>query len=355
MSLSGVGVGVFVLAPGLAAAQQKDDPACKGHPLFNRMPGYWIHSCAQKEFDAFAFTVGKGKTERVERRFWRINYYPQAKRDSTPRELQIQRNFEAAVTKLGGTVVLSEKGKSTLRLTRDGKEFWIEVSAEFTGKHGVAAARVKAYGVGPLAPVAPPSLLPGGGDLEREVRRAEAHRTGHDEHHGDEAEDRRRGAGDRARDVENGDDDRQQHSDHAVRESHVPDHRIASQLVNAVTIRAHHRARRRREPARGGRRYEDGRGRQRRDRDDAVEARIAGIVAPGRQGWPSGWCRTTPLLTLKAPRVRVKERGRVMVQVLARGSPAHAPAACAAAGLMFWFTLKKFAGSYFALIRTRRS
>ena len=125
-------------------AQQKDDVNCKDHPLFTRMPDSWIHSCKQKEFDAYAFTVAKGKTEQVEGQLWQISYYPQAKAVSKPSELQILRNFENAVKKLGGTLLYSEKTKETLRLTKDGKEVWVEVGAEFTGKYGLTIVEKKA-------------------------------------------------------------------------------------------------------------------------------------------------------------------------------------------------------------------
>jgi outer membrane protein OmpA-like peptidoglycan-associated protein len=40
------------------------------------------------------------------------------------------------VKKLGGTVLYSEKAIQTMKLTKDGKEFWIHLWAEFTGKYG---------------------------------------------------------------------------------------------------------------------------------------------------------------------------------------------------------------------------
>lgn len=126
---------VFFFATAGVAAVQKDDPKCKDHPLFTRMPDYWIRGCVQKQFDVYNFTVAKGKKEPVEGQFWRIDYYPQADAVSKPSELQIQRNHENAIQKLGGTVVYSEKGLSCLKLVQDGKEIWIEVRAEFTGKY----------------------------------------------------------------------------------------------------------------------------------------------------------------------------------------------------------------------------
>ncbi len=127
-----VGLGVATCG----AVEQKDNPRCKDNPLFTRMPGFWIYSCDQKQFDAFDFFVGKGKTEHVEGQLAKLTYYPQADMTEKPSDLQIQRNFENAVTSIGGTVVWSEKGRSTFKLTRDGKEIWVHLWVEFTSKHG---------------------------------------------------------------------------------------------------------------------------------------------------------------------------------------------------------------------------
>jgi OmpA-OmpF porin, OOP family len=128
--------GLFVLLSGSAVAGN-DQAGCQDHPLFTRMPGSWIHSCAQKDFDSHAFPLGKGKTEKVEGRLWTATYYPQSDLKSKPSELQILRNFENAAKKLGGTVLAAEKTKETLKLAKDGKEFWVDIWAEFTGKYGL--------------------------------------------------------------------------------------------------------------------------------------------------------------------------------------------------------------------------
>ena len=125
------------LAFGGPPPEQKDEGKCKDHPLFTRMPGYWIHSCDEKEFDAHDFVTGKGTTTRVEGHLWRLSYYPQNSLTSKPQaELQIRRNLQNAVQKLGGTLVGSDRGKDTYRINRNGKEVWVEVGAEFTGKYG---------------------------------------------------------------------------------------------------------------------------------------------------------------------------------------------------------------------------
>ncbi len=131
--LTMVGVLCLVL-PGMA--QQKDTRGCTDHPLFTRMPDCWIYNCSEKDFDAYTFKVGQGKTESVEGHYWKITYYPQASAKSRASELQILRNFENAVAKLGGTSLSREKSRETFHVKKDGKEFWVELWAEFTGKYG---------------------------------------------------------------------------------------------------------------------------------------------------------------------------------------------------------------------------
>jgi OmpA-OmpF porin, OOP family len=127
---------LLVVTAGLVA-QQKDAANCKDHPAFTRMPDYWIYNCQQKQFDAYSFVVGKGKSESQEGQFWKIAYRPQNTLASKPSELQIQRNFENAVQKQGGAVLWSEKGRSTFKLSREGLEIWVELRTDFTGGYAL--------------------------------------------------------------------------------------------------------------------------------------------------------------------------------------------------------------------------
>jgi outer membrane protein OmpA-like peptidoglycan-associated protein len=126
------------------SGQQKDDPKCKDHPLFTRMPAYWIHNCDQREFSVYKFEIGPGKKEQIEGQYWRINYYPQANAKEKASDVQILRNYENAARKLGATVVFQRNGLETFRLNRDGKDIWIQVTAEFTGKYGLIIVEKKA-------------------------------------------------------------------------------------------------------------------------------------------------------------------------------------------------------------------
>jgi OmpA-OmpF porin, OOP family len=119
-----------------AGAQQKDSRNCQDHPLFTRMPTSWIYSCSEKPFDSYAFPVGAKQTQAIEGRFWQITYYPQATATQKPSELQILRNFENAIAKIGGKSIYATKGRETFTITKDGREIWVDLWAEFTGKYG---------------------------------------------------------------------------------------------------------------------------------------------------------------------------------------------------------------------------
>ena len=128
----------------LGTAQQKDDKNCKDHPLFTRMPDSWIHGCKEREFDAFEFVVEAKKKVSVEGHLWQIRYYPQATLKVKPSELQVLRNYENAMQSLGGKTIYKEKARETLQLVKDGKEIWVEVTAEFTGKYSLTIVEKKA-------------------------------------------------------------------------------------------------------------------------------------------------------------------------------------------------------------------
>lgn len=125
---------LMVSAPS-AAAPPKDAANCKDHPLLTRLPDYWIQACTLKQFDAYAFSVGKGKPAQVEGQYTNIRYQPPAGLTTKPSTLQVLRNVENAVKQVGGVLVASDSSKETLKLTKEGKELWVEVWADFTGQY----------------------------------------------------------------------------------------------------------------------------------------------------------------------------------------------------------------------------
>ena len=91
-----------VLMGGFAFAQQ-DAKGCKDHPLFTRMPEYYIDSCEKKEFDAHEFVdpVTKQKVT-VEGRLFLSRYYIKKEYRGQKSMLQVARNHTNAIEKIGG-------------------------------------------------------------------------------------------------------------------------------------------------------------------------------------------------------------------------------------------------------------
>ena len=125
-----------VLTAGMVSAETADAKACKDNPLFTRMPGSYIYNCKEESFSAHEFSTGTPQAASVEGHLFWITYYPQPTLTSKPSELQILRNFENAAVKIGAKVLPARKSRGTYRLQQDGKDLWIDVWAEFTGKYG---------------------------------------------------------------------------------------------------------------------------------------------------------------------------------------------------------------------------
>ncbi len=97
-------VGVFLIVLSTVALAQTDKPGCKDHPMFTRMANSFIQNCKQREYDQTDFSDEKGRTIKVEGRLYSVEYKIW-KRDIPISDLQIARNFQNAIKKIGGVVV----------------------------------------------------------------------------------------------------------------------------------------------------------------------------------------------------------------------------------------------------------
>jgi outer membrane protein OmpA-like peptidoglycan-associated protein len=146
--------GLVALLAGPVAAEE-DQAGCKDHPLLSRMPDHYIYGCDHSNFEMRRFPVGplnkdnKTKLQEVEGEFWSIDYL--LKEGATKASgLQIQRNFQNAAKKAGGTVEgtypewcsleLDESFRdrctnygTTLKLNKGGKDYWVFVNAAGAG------------------------------------------------------------------------------------------------------------------------------------------------------------------------------------------------------------------------------
>lgn len=117
---------------------EEDQAGCKDHPLFNRMPGYYLGNCTKNDFDKFEFEDNKRKPVEVEGRYTELNY--RANDDnSIASPLKIGRNYQNAVTKIGGKVLFQELngggGFATMKVTRGKEEIWVKVRIGDSGRN----------------------------------------------------------------------------------------------------------------------------------------------------------------------------------------------------------------------------
>jgi len=113
---------------GVAHAQEKDVAGSQDHPLLTRMPGYYIDGYEVKDFDSVdssAYVSGADAT--WEGRATRLSYA--IKSGTKPISMtQIARNYEAALKKVGATILFSDARVVGAKLIRTGTT-WVKVEA----------------------------------------------------------------------------------------------------------------------------------------------------------------------------------------------------------------------------------
>ncbi len=126
-----------LLICGAWAIAQDDEEGAKDNPYFTRMPDFFIHGSADRDFDSYTFFDGK-KLVAVEGKVYQTTYWLKEGVEKKPSALQIRRNFITAVKSQGGTVLcdcetdLFQDTRSaatilTAKITRQGKELWLEI------------------------------------------------------------------------------------------------------------------------------------------------------------------------------------------------------------------------------------
>jgi len=122
----------LLFTTGLALAQE-DMPGSKDHPLLTRMPEFYISDYEEKDFDQADFKNDKGEDTKIEGHKYLIEYEIKEEKKA-PSELQILRNYENAVKKIGGSRVYETPEETWLKVERGGKTTWIYVFAHCDGE-----------------------------------------------------------------------------------------------------------------------------------------------------------------------------------------------------------------------------
>jgi OmpA-OmpF porin, OOP family len=116
----------------MAFAEMNDVKGSKDPELFTRMPNFKIVAYDEKEFDSYKFRVtqnGQTSTQTVEGHYLSIKYnFDRSSGGVIPSKLQTIRNYEDAAAKIGGKRVLDHPNMTTIKISKDNKETWVEVS-----------------------------------------------------------------------------------------------------------------------------------------------------------------------------------------------------------------------------------
>jgi len=114
---------------GIATGFSQDAEGCKDHPLFSRMPGYYISECTQN-YNQLDFYNSKGEDVKLEGTLtyaWYVFNLESGKTE--PSYFQIIKNYANAITKIGGKKIYEENGLGCYELTTKGKDYRIKVAA----------------------------------------------------------------------------------------------------------------------------------------------------------------------------------------------------------------------------------
>jgi len=127
---------VFFLAAALPGFSQEetDVKGSQDHPFFTRMPGYYISDYGVKDFDQFTSPYASGADQTWEGKVTTLEYYVKsgAKQASM---LQIARNYENAVKKIGGKILTNDTRVVEGKVEKGGAVTYIHVEAFNDGRN----------------------------------------------------------------------------------------------------------------------------------------------------------------------------------------------------------------------------
>lgn len=114
---------LLVATPGFA---QDDEAGSKDHPLFTRMPGFFIGGYTYHDFDKFESSYIEGDEKTWEGQFTSIEYDVK-EGAKVPSCIQIVRNYENAAKKLGGKVLYKDDIVVEMKIPRNGGNTYLHV------------------------------------------------------------------------------------------------------------------------------------------------------------------------------------------------------------------------------------
>jgi len=130
-------IGFLVFAVSGIVLAQEDKPGCNDHPMFTRMPEYYIYSCEQKDFEVHEFVDPSTKQKvSVEGRYFFASYYLKKEFKGKKSMLEVARNYTNAIDRIGGVSLIERpnaRGHTWMKLKKDGKEIWAHIDQDNWG------------------------------------------------------------------------------------------------------------------------------------------------------------------------------------------------------------------------------
>lgn len=109
-----------------AVFSQSDVTGAKDHPLLTRMPGYYIEGYETKNFDSYVSAYLSDREGTWEGKTTRISY--KIKEGASPASMtQIERNYEVALTKIGGKKLYSDGRVYGGKVVKDGATCFVHI------------------------------------------------------------------------------------------------------------------------------------------------------------------------------------------------------------------------------------
>jgi len=119
---------IFFALLGLASFAQDDKSGCADHPLFTRMPNFYLYECGNNDFDQITFYYNNGGSEIVGGKYTYLAYWIKSSA-TAPSATQILTNYANAIQKLGGKLIYTSGTQADMMLSKNGAETWVSISA----------------------------------------------------------------------------------------------------------------------------------------------------------------------------------------------------------------------------------
>jgi outer membrane protein OmpA-like peptidoglycan-associated protein len=110
------------------AQEEQDVDGGQDHPLLSRMPGFYLTDYSQKDFDSYQSSYIDGEAGHWEGKLTDLSYHIKTGGRQVS-AVQIERNYENAVKKLGGEILFHSERVLNAKIEKDGHVTYVSAEA----------------------------------------------------------------------------------------------------------------------------------------------------------------------------------------------------------------------------------